>query len=344
MNITVDMDVLNNRRWAPIIEIIIELAAAARHDLSECSISALRDANWFKDEPRDLVDLLDQVEKKQGLRATSSARVIIKSAVEDCGYIGSENETVVSPSKALEFLLTPFQIIVENEEFDGSFLLWMARALKRSDFSLAYRSGRLEFRHAGGKGSINRSIRLLSSRVWGRPDRRYSREMSRWAGVIIDSDSKYPGHAPNQAIISGFGGRVAFTHILNKRAIESYLPKIVMLKHLPASTRPKIEAFFGLTAEQRRHFHMKNGIRLDGELVTKKEFRTNSRFHVAERTLFSSIEDANWSLVTSGFGASLSEIYVNESSRPDAGGCAELIDADDAAELNELFSKIMEVC
>ncbi|MCS4281104.1 hypothetical protein [Stenotrophomonas rhizophila] len=344
MNILVEADVIHNLKWSPVVELILELAAAARHELSIQSIDELRTSEWFKSEARDLADLLNQVEKSQTLRKSSVAVVVIRSGVGDSGFIGPGKETVISPAKALEFLYTPFQLILENEEFDGAFLLWMSKALKRSDFFQAYRAGKIEFRHAGGKGSIDRSIRLLNTRVWGRKDRRYWREMSRWAGVVIDSDSKCPGHEPNVALVDRISDRVAFSHILKKRAIESYLPKELMLKHLPAPSRTRVEALFELTTQQRKHYHMKSGLRVDGGVVSKSQYIVSQKPLAGEKTLFSSITDSGWSLLSPGFGSSLAELYVNESTRPDGSGYLDIIDPDDVVEMNYLFDKIMEAC
>lgn len=316
MNVMIDADVVANRRWSPIIELIMELAAGGRHDLDYETLDNLRESGWVKDGSSDIVELLGHIEKVQSLRGLSVAKVMIRAGVVDSGLIGADGETVVSPLRALEFLYTPFQIVLENEEFDGAFLLWMARALKRDDFLRAYRLSKVDFRHAGGKGSIDRSIRLLSSRVWGRADRKYSREMSKWAAVIIDSDSKHPGHHPNLSIIDKIRDRVAFSHLLSKRAIESYLPKSFIIKKFPA-LRPKVESLFSMTSEQRKHYHMKNGMKVDGVVLSKADYQISMKPSPQEKALFFSINEDHWDLLAPGFGASLADIYVSEDCRPD---------------------------
>jgi hypothetical protein len=343
MNVLIDAEVIANRRWSPIIELIMELAAVGRHDLDYDTLDDLRNAGWVRENSSDMSELLGHIEKAQSVRGLSVAKVMIQTGVADSGLIGAEGETVVSPLRALEFLYTPFQIVLENEEFDGAFLLWMARALRRDDFLRAYRLSKVDFRHAGGKGSIDRSIRLLSSRVWGRADRKYSREMSKWAAVIIDSDSKHPGHSPNVAIIDRVRDKVAFSHLLSKRAIESYLPKSFIIKKLPA-LRLKVESLFSMSPEQRKHYHMKNGMKVDGQVLSKASYQLSTKPSSEEKALFSSLDDHHWNLLAPGFGASLAEIYVNESCRPDNSGIISLIDPDDALELDGVFTSIMRAC
>ncbi|MCW1976109.1 hypothetical protein [Xanthomonas sp. NCPPB 1062] len=255
----------------------------------------------------------------------------------------SQNKTRISPSTVLPFLFTPFQVVVENEEFDGAFLLWMARALKKSYFIQAYRDGKFAFRHAGGKGSIDRSVRLLSSGVWGRSDKKYEKSLSMWSGVIIDSDSKFPGDSPNEKIRAEVIDRVMFFHVLRRRSIESYIPKSYVMKKVALSNRSRVEALFTFTDEQRSHYHMKVGFKLEGSLVSRDDYRASVKVAEQTKALYASITDASWNEVAEGFGSALSSIFTDEQMRPDGAGCLHEVEPRDRTELGMLIDMITEL-
>lgn len=342
MIISISQDVIASARWIPLLEMVVDLASNQRHDIAPDSIESMIDSDWVRQSPRDLGDVLKKMLAEQSYRKLSRSVVEICPKASPNGQVMTESTTRVSPSNVLPFLFTPFQVVLENEEFDGAFLLWMARALKRPAFIQAYRSGKFSFRHAGGKGSIDRSVRLLSTGVWGRDDGKYEKALSMWSGVVIDSDSKYPGDNPNDKIRQDVAGKVRFFHILRNRSIESYIPKSYMLQKVGGAGRQKVENLFLFNDQQRRHYHMKVGFKIDGQTVSRDEYRMSSKVPADTKALYAGISDSSWNHVADGFGSSLSSIFVEERTRPDGAGCINEIDPQDRAELEGLIDMITE--
>lgn len=265
----------------------------------------------------------------------------------DCRRGGVVNfeafDTRVHPLDAIAFLSTPFQVIVENEWFDGSFLLWMAKALGFGRLIEAYRQGRFVFRHAGGKDSIPRSAAVFSKGVWPRRNGGYERAFRLWLCVLLDNDAKYPGDTPNANIIEQTKDHVTFVHQLRRRSIESYIPaqRLRKLDNTPAFHR-KIDALLNLTDEQRLHYHMKKGFKFDRKTTPhKKNYLASDSVRIEEKRLFQSIDDEDWEHLMDGLGRSLSDIYVDEPHRPNPNDST-MTNQQDRNELSTLIKAIYE--
>lgn len=247
--------------------------------------------------------------------------------------------TILHPLDAISFLSTPFQVILENEVFDGAFLLWMAKALNFTKFIDAYRSGKFSFRHAGGKDSIERSAKAFLDGVWSRKDERYSRALRLWMCVVLDNDAKHDKDFPNQGIVKATEPHVAFVHQLNKRSIESYIPIDFLEKILK---KRQIYALKALTIDQQRFYHMKKGFRFEkNESPTLTEYKSSKKISKQEKDLFTTIPQLAWQELRTGFGGGLSAVFIEEKYRPNANDIR-LINIKDRQELASLLKKIYE--
>jgi hypothetical protein len=304
-------------------------------------------SEWLKERSKADRDLLRLTSTKR-----SHDRLVDKTSVTidaNCPRGGRIDEvafdTCLNPLDAIQFLSTLFAVIVEDEWYDGSFLLWMARMLGFNHLITAYRNGRFVFRHAGGKSGMARSALILSYGVWPRKDSADARAFKLWACAVLDNDAKYPGHTPNTNILADLKPYVVFVHQLRRRSIENYLPLAALQRFdKSAAFKRKVDAFFRLSAVQRQHFHMKEGFRFKDQLAPAKHTYLAASSPFVEggaKRLYSTVADDDWGELAAGFGGALSTIYVDEEHRPrpsDSTG----IDAADKRELQELLESIYQ--
>lgn len=344
MRLAIESRTLMDARWFPIFDLLLLHLESRRHTFSADDIDELLRSPWLESKGRKDRELITHAATARSHDRLADKNIVrIDSSAPSGGRVDDEFTTSLHPQDCLTFLAQPFSVIVENEWFDGAFLLWMARALKRDNLINAYRSNRFVFRHAGGKGSLERSASVLSHGVWPAPNGRHSRAMRLWACAVLDNDAKYPGHAPNTDLIAGLRPWVAFVHELERRSIESYLPHTALTRYDRSGLfKARVDGLFRLTAAQRRHYHMKNGLRLKENVnPTKAAYLAAPEIASQEKTLFGSVQDSDWAILVSGFGKKLSEIYTKDEFRPlAADGSA--IEINDKMEFGRLLDAIYE--
>ena len=323
MKIRIEPDTLSNEHFFPLFDVLLLLVEAGRHTFDDDYLDDIFQSEWYLNLKHSSKEII-KISSRTGsfLSVSRNPQVVVDQDARVGGTVDEDARiTRVQPFDALQFLMQPFSVIVENEWFDGGFLLWMAKALNIQTFSSAYRQNRFQFRNAGGKGSLHRSAQVISEGVWPRADGSSSRALRLWNGILMDSDSEYPGHDPNQAIREACQQHSAWVKQLEYRSIENYIPKASMLKLFPqGQERSRAHAYFNMTDEQRKHYHMKQGFRTSrGVIPTKAEYLASPLVHAQCKTLFASVSDKDWDLLASGFGGTLSRIYVNKTERPDPG-------------------------
>jgi hypothetical protein len=344
MRLVIEANTLATERWFPIFDLLLLHLEDRRHAFAADDVNQLLRSSWLVGKARKDRELITHAAIARSHDRLSDKNVVrIDASAPAGGRVEDDFTTSLHPQDCLTFLAQPFSVIVENEWFDGAFLLWMARALKRDNFIDAYRSNRFVFRHAGGKGSLERSASVLSRGVWPTPNGRHSRAMRLWACAVLDNDAKYPGHAPNAALIVGLEPWVAFVHELERRSIESYLPHTALKRYDRSHQfKDKVDALFRLTNDQRRHYNMKNGLRLKEDAnPTSATYLSALEIEPQEKTLFGSIQAADWPRLASGFGKKLSAIYTDDQHRPIAAD-TNAIEDNDKTEFSRLLDAIYE--
>ena len=344
MRLLIESNTLATERWFPVFDILLLHLEERRHTFAVEDVKSLLHSSWMQKKSRNDRDLITRsITARSHDRLADKNVVRIDSAVTSGGRVDDEYTTSLHPQDCLTFLAQPFSVIVENEWFDGSFLLWMAKALGREGLITAYRANRLVFRHAGGKGSLERSASVLSTGVWPAPKGRHTRAMKLWSCAVLDNDAKFPGDGPNTEIVRDLAPWVAFVHEFARRSIESYLPYTVLTRYdRSAPFKERVDAIFRLSDEQRRHYPMKVGFRLrDENNPTKATYLASAEVSFREQACFESVADADWVKLASGFGKKMSTIYVEDQFRPtpiDSAAIGEL----DRAELGRLLDAIYE--
>jgi len=339
MRIAIADNVSRNPKYFPILDVILMYIDSDRHGFDAENILELLESDWISARPSDVADLVKFTAlTRSNDNLADASLVVIDETCPIGGVVDFEySKTTLHPLDAIQFLSTPFQVILENEFFDGAFLLWSARATGLSKFIDAYRAGKVAFRHAGGKDSLERSARTFSRGVWSRRDGSYSRALRLWVAVVLDNDAKYSNHYPNKQIVDATRPHVTFVHQLSKRSIESYIPISFIEKIL----KPKqVYALKRLTLEQRRYFHMKKGFKFEkNDSPSLAEYKRSPKVSEAEKKLFGTILQPDWQELRSGFGGGLSAIYVEERHRPDQRS-GQIFPIDDHLELSDLIKKI----
>ncbi|MGE7199475.1 hypothetical protein [Brevundimonas naejangsanensis] len=150
------------------------------------------------------------------------------------------------------------------------------------------------FDGGGGIGDLRKKV---EDQVSAHP----YRSVRYWA--LFDSDAPAPGIrsteatlAANACVKSGIKH-----HVLDRRAIENYLPKGALydwVSETPrkaAERRKKADAFYRLSPDQRAHFHVKSGF-------TKPPCEH-------ERSLFKEVSELDRATLASGVGKKVAELY-----------------------------------
>ncbi|WP_063671703.1 hypothetical protein [Dyella thiooxydans] len=345
MRVSFTPSVLSDARYFSVLDVVALLVEEERHVVDADTLQAIERSEWVAQRPSDLYEFLEHVALAASYTPRDHRSIV---EIDDAAPIGGEylesagvRRTRVRPLEALLFLSTPFQIVVENEEYDGAFLLWMSRLLSQPRLLKAYRQQRFVFRHAGGKDSIVRSMRIFSAGIWARSDGRYRRDFRMWLGAFLDNDAKHGADDPNADIVRQAGQLGIFTHQLSKRSIESYLPQSALLaRDRSRDFKRKVEALFRMTVEQRRHYHMKRGFRIEKRPVSKADYFASAAISSEEKALYGSVSEQDWVLLAEGFGSGLSSIFVEETGRPDQR--MTVAHTDDAVELGGLIDAICE--
>src|ERR1700738_1833195 len=126
MKVVVERGTLADTKWYPIFDVVLLLVEDRRHAIAPETASYLMASDWLTSRPttdRDLIRLSTLRQSQDPLADKSS--VTIEAACRRGGIADLQNaDTRVHPLDAILFLSFPFQVVLENEWFDGAFLLW----------------------------------------------------------------------------------------------------------------------------------------------------------------------------------------------------------------------------
>lgn len=159
----------------------------------------------------------------------------------------------VGPADLMQVVTLPMSILVENGSNDGAFLRCMGFGIDRRNLKAACEQGLVSFDLGGGSESRN----VLASRS--------PREHFRtW--FVFDSDALESKHSSQEALQKKARceslGLEHRHHMLERRAMENYLPAEALRKEWPHAENEKhrrAQAFGQMTAEQRAHFNLDSG-------------------------------------------------------------------------------------
>ena len=199
--------------------------------------------------------------------------------------VGEEEE--LKPEHATRLAEEPMVVLVENRDSDGAFVKRIVADLDRSLNRVWHQPGEpIRIDSLGGGGQMPAEIERRTRDLPYRPR----------LVAIVDSDRKGPGDSE-----SDVASRVRRTcesagvpcWVLAKREAENYLPRILLDERLGAGLghARMVEAWDGLTDDQKDFFDMKNG--LPEELSE------------IERVLFEGLSPAGREILSRGFGSNV---------------------------------------
>ncbi len=316
MNIRISQAVLNDPRWHSLLDVLFELTMQtdSPHSFDVNNYAQLSASAWLagRGGHQSTTCQVLRASMKHASRNTVAIPVllVVDDTAPRSGRTQGNGTIVAHPLGALAILMQPLHVIVEDESSDGGFLLWMARLLGIDAIIRAYRSGRLLFRHAGGKGQFEKCAKALSYGIWPRPNNPILALRLR-AIAVLDSDARFPGDEPNAAICDAVRDHVADVHVLEGRYIENYVPDSFVQRRLADIGRQAaIQPFLRMTADQRAFFPIKKGFKTAESVPqTRDEFLADVTRDINERNLFSSIASEDWSALAKGFGDVLSAVF-----------------------------------
>lgn len=202
--------------------------------------------------------------------------------------VGSDE---LNPEDALHLANEPLVILVENRNSDGAFLWRVVTELDKLLSKYWRRSGEpIRFDSVGGKGEMPDEVERRIRAVPYRPR----------LIAVIDSDRKFPNdsvsHDARRLQRACNAGNVS-CWILAKREAENYLPGILLAerKNAGADHASRVEAWNGLSDDQKNFFDMKNGL--------------PETLSAGETDLFYRLSDADRRTLSLGFGSNVFECW-----------------------------------
>ncbi|SDP08006.1 hypothetical protein SAMN05428975_0242 [Mucilaginibacter sp. OK268] len=183
---------------------------------------------------------------------------ITQSAAPDYFVSIEPDDDILSLVEGIMYFNQPLSIILENSLNDKPFLESLVKNFKKRSKKI---SRYLEHRwinivNGGGRGNIKHVIneQLATFENRPKPPKFYLR-----CFVLVDSDSKYPGHESNELaeLKTLLAGLDIDFHILVKREMENYMPDEGFA--LIDNNDDIIAAYLRLNPIQRDYFDLENG-------------------------------------------------------------------------------------
>ncbi|WP_136806826.1 hypothetical protein [Desulfosediminicola flagellatus] len=245
-------------------------------------------------------------------------KAIVREELLESDWLSGEFP-IITLTDAYYLIIKSFELWLENERNDGSFIRCVIDDDVRDRFDQLRSRGRLKLNGLGGIGEMKAVLRL-EPKEFGFRNKIF---------VICDSDAANPSIRDENAeeIVAICNDNKIWHHCLERRAIENYVPinyladKMNPLQRTNSDLGKKYDAFLSLNINQKNHFHMKNGFKNLGCL--------NSG-------LYDSLADDVKTLLEGGFGDKLSEVFSDE----DPEIIHNHIHGDGDPELNSIFTKI----
>ncbi|EOA6549854.1 alpha amylase C-terminal domain-containing protein [Vibrio vulnificus] len=254
---------------------------------------------------------------------SSSFEIYNSAIVKDVEKSNFDSQVpILTPDDAVVVLKKPVELYLENSRNDKRFLSLVLNKYERMLLSKLEDKELISF----SSGGVDELYKLLCDNVSkkGRRNKRF---------VLIDSDSTAPNVISESAvrITEHCQSNSISYHVLERRAIENYLPIQFLINRLrPEYKVPtnkdykKYTTYLSMTPEQRYHFHMKKGF--------NDESCRNSGLY--------DVECANLQPIKDGFTSKYADKFLNSSSDYD-----EIHDIikqnDENGELVSLSRKIM---
>ena len=193
---------------------------------------------------------------------------------------------------AIIYVDEKFEIILENDKYDGCFLDCLLKEFKKKSKKINHFKDNnwLKYQNAGGATGI---INTLQQKIKHLKNGKLLK-----CFVLVDSDLEFPStNNPKRKDLEDFciQNKIPI-HILEKREIENYLPLDVFESINPQN--PFISTFVSnkLSNEQRDYIDIENGL-------VKKRKNWGNDYKKEVFQLFSNLNDINFENITKGLNS-----------------------------------------
>ncbi|MBK8259264.1 MAG: hypothetical protein IPK82_42235 [Polyangiaceae bacterium] len=231
-------------------------------------------------------------------------------AIDSVAHAVWAQPTPVLPiADAIDLLLQPYRIVLENNVNDRAFLMAIAGAEERQMLALAEKRASLVFEMGGGTTIVPRIAEI-----------RRTESLRRLASVMVDSDALRPPtqgetHQSVEGVLARDARREAadeFTgvhlQVLRRRAIENYLtiPSLRRWARGDDDLRATVDVFEALSPSQQYHYNMKNGFAGDQRRLAETQDRTEVN---RIRALYQNLTPTQRQALNSGFGHDVGKLF-----------------------------------
>ncbi|WP_143540117.1 hypothetical protein [Rhodovulum sulfidophilum] len=242
-----------------------------------------------------------------------------------------DRESLVLDLSAAERLIyEPFKVFVENNGADRDFLLTFSTHAQFNKIRELERANLFSFEHCGGITELPKKVEKYAN------ERRVNYLN---CSAVFDSDAPSPDAASKEAIIAKdvCDRHGVFPHVLRRRAIENYLSRDWLntwVNKSPKSAKSNKKKIFTsycrLNLEQRSHFHMKRGLKVDQDGIESGDI-----------TLYSDVSEEDLCTLNEGFGDSLAgDLYAADWVQ----NAQTVNDSDAWGEVNGMINEILVRC
>jgi hypothetical protein len=302
--------------------VLLWLGSIGRHRIVPDPLDQAEHATWVTVLDGDTRRLWDEMMRASLDREMSKPAhwEIVVTAAGDAAW---QRPTPSIPiGAAVDLLLQPYRIVLENNVNDRAFLLALCGRAEAKTLEEAERRAWVVFEMGGGSTIVPRVQEI-----------RRTEPLRRMASVLIDSDAMRPpepherredvdgNQARNVRREAGDPRVGVHVHVLRRRAIENYLPLVALRRGTTGQERA-IAALNGLSSEQRHHFNMKEGFDRDAPHAA----RTGKLYDKVAQHLRDRLR--------SGFGTDIAKLFSRTVRVEDAEGDAH-------AEVNAFVTEIL---
>ncbi len=282
MRVEFSVQVLSDENCWRILDRIVHFFDEERHLWFADDPETVEKSPWFlsekesrgKDTRKKLFE--ESVKRESYLRAESMGDGPHAIRIVVCQT--SDDDYSLAPDDAYSALNRAGYIVVEDAESDSVFVRAIIQAFNNVTLYEALEMKWLSFKHMGGCGQLERTLRRLREEAPG-PMR---------AVVLTDSDRRLPDEeTKNERTVRELCGEYDIEgYVLKKREAENYLP-IPLLNN--SGEIAVFRAFKRLSQLQRDFFDMKHGLPDDCDLESQTD-------------LYADVDKADIQRLTKGFG------------------------------------------
>lgn len=280
MRVVFKEDAASNPDCWTYLDRIVHRIEDGAHEWAIENPDSLEASNWLRNGRPSLREFFQDAVKKDAYpRQVLHSRSVFISVNPNSGEL--------SPQQAARYVAKPLYVLVENRFTDGQLLETALDVLSPEPLQILRKNKTPDFIYCDGPGGNGELLKLVQEYV------AKAQEECIPARIVVftDSDGKLPGHVAHKPkeIEAFCREHNVPCLILNKRAIENYIPD-EMRNFCGSASRLQVAALLNLTKEQRDHFPIKSGINDFNKLPAE------------EAAFYASVSDAEKRSLSQGLG------------------------------------------